>query len=202
MMLAIWDDGAWQDLLALAGIAVGAYLIVMWIAALMWAYRDVQTRTRDSVTQMMSLMLVAVFNLPGLLIYLVLRPKQTLAEMYDRQLEAEALLHEIQEQATCPACRRKVADDFLTCPYCRSALRTPCESCARPMMSSWVLCPYCGADHSVAEPVHHSAATEDEGASGDAAMAARQRRANTARYTPAARKPATQPADPAADTSP
>jgi len=190
MMLAIWDDGGWQDLLTLAGIAFGAYLIVMWIAALMWAYRDVQARTRDQLTQMMALLLVAVLNLPGLLIYLVLRPKQTLADMYDRQLEAEALLHELQEQATCPACRRKISDDFLACPYCRSALRTPCESCARPMMSSWVLCPYCGADRPTDEPVHHRAAFDDESAPDDATMAAPQRRANTARYTPAAPKPA------------
>jgi hypothetical protein len=190
MMLAIWDDGVWQDLLTLAGIGLGAYLVVMWIAALMWTYRDVQTRTRDQFTQMMSLLLVAVFNLPGLLIYLVLRPKQTLADMYDRQLEAEALLHELQEQATCPACRRKVADDFLACPYCRSALRTPCESCSKPMMSSWVLCPYCGADRPTAEPAYYHAAADDESAPGDAGLAAPQRRANTARYTPAAPKPA------------
>jgi len=201
MLLAIWDDGVWQDALTLAAIVVGAYLVVMWIAALVWTYRDVQTRTADPFTQVISLVMVAVFNLPGLLLYLILRPKNTLAELYDRQLEAEALLQEIQEQATCPACRRKVADDFLSCPYCRSALRTPCENCSKPLSAGWVICPFCGADRSSAAPAAARVVATTEPAPGDdAASPARPRRASTARYTPPApAKPAPAPADQATE---
>jgi len=81
MMLAIWDSGAWQDLLVVAGIVVGAYLLVMWIAALVWTYRDAQSRSRDPFTQNIGLLLVLVFNFPGLLLYLVLRPRDTLLEI-------------------------------------------------------------------------------------------------------------------------
>ncbi|MDP9236428.1 MAG: zinc ribbon domain-containing protein [Chloroflexota bacterium] len=205
MLLAVWDDGVWQDLALLAGIAVGAYLLVMWIAALLWTYRDVQTRTRDPFTQVMSVVLVAVFSLPGLLLYLILRPKNTLAELYDRQLEAEALLHELQEQATCPACRRKIEDDFLSCPYCRAALRVPCDSCGKPLSSSWVLCPYCGADRVAAAPPARPALSvlppiASPQASETSSM--KLRRASTARYTPPAppAPPATAP-DTAPDAS-
>ena len=151
MLLAIWDRD-WQDLAVIAGIIVGAYLIVMWIAALVWTYRDSVSRSRDSLTQTVALVLVLVFNLPGLLLYLILRPKQTLAETYDRQLEAEALLHELQEQATCPRCRRKIEQDFLACPYCRSALRIPCQSCGKGMAPTWVICAFCGADREESAP--------------------------------------------------
>ena len=190
MLLAIWDDGEWQDAARIAVIVLVAYLLVMWIAALVWAYRDIASRTRDPFTQTFCVLLVAVFNLPGLLLYLILRPKDTLADMYDRQLEAEALLHELQEQATCPACRRRIESDFLACPYCRTALRLSCQSCGKALSLGWVVCPYCGADRGPAEAPRAAADT------GTAAESARlPRRASTATYTPPARPPADTPAD-------
>ena len=190
MTLAIWDSFAWQDALVVAGIIVVAYLLVMWIAAIVWTYRDAQSRSRDAFTQNIGLLLVLIFNLPGLLLYLILRPHDTLLQMYDHQLEAEALLHEIQEQAVCPACRRKIEPDFVSCPYCRSALRTPCEACGRAISSTWVLCAYCGAERVDAAPPPSRAAA------GIAPMEppARARRASTATYTPPAKSQASDPA--------
>ena len=156
-------------------------------------------RTSDTFTQTIALVLVVIFNIPGLVVYLVLRPKDTLMDAYDRQLEAEALLHEIQEQATCPRCRRKVEAEFVACPYCRNSLGMPCESCGKTLTSSWVLCPYCSAER--AQPAA-PAASERGGATTKIAspeMPARPKRASTATYTPAA--PAA-PADPAAEARP
>jgi len=146
MVLAVWDDGTWQPFAAVAVIILVAYLLIMWIAAIIWTLRDVQSRTRDVYSQIISVMLVVVFNFPGLLLYLILRPKESLAEAYDRQLEAQAILHEMREQPTCPTCRRRVNEEFVACPFCRAALRVPCETCNRPLASGWVLCPFCGED--------------------------------------------------------
>lgn len=192
MALAIWDSFAWQDALVVAGIIVVSYLLVMWIAAIVWTYRDAQSRSRDPFTQNIGLLLVLIFNLPGLLLYLVLRPRDTLLEMYDHQLEAEALLHEIQEQAVCPSCRRKIEPDFVSCPYCRSALRTPCDACGRAIASTWVLCAYCGAERVEAAPAPAGSTSKPA-----FEPPARARRASTATYTPPA-KPQSPP-DPAAD---
>ncbi|MEK7693115.1 MAG: zinc ribbon domain-containing protein [Chloroflexota bacterium] len=201
MLLAIWDDGAWQDLARVAVIGVVAYLLVLWVAALVWTYRDVVSRTSDTFTQTIALVLVLLFNIPGLLLYLVLRPKDTLMDAYDRQLEAEALLHEIQEQATCPRCRRKVDQDFVACPYCRTALRTPCQSCARPMAASWVLCPYCRAERPQPAPALQQDRTAPAASSSASLeMPGRPKRASTATYTPPAQPAAASaPADPAPD---
>ena len=193
-------DGLTGDLVLVAIIGLVAYLLVLWVAALVWTYRDVVARTSDTFTQTIALVLVVVFNIPGLLVYLVLRPKDTLMDAYDRQLEAEALLHEIQEQATCPRCRRKVEAEFVACPYCRNSLGMPCESCGKTLTSSWVLCPYCSAER--AQPAAPVAASERIGATTTIAspeMPARPKRASTATYTPAA--PAA-PADPAAEARP
>lgn len=175
--MGIGLDGIWETLAQIAVILAVAYVMVLWVAALVWVYRDIASRTRDPFSQTISLIMVLVFSLPGLIVYLVLRPKQTIAEQYDRQLEAEALLHEIQEQATCPSCRRKVDDDFISCPYCRTSLRTPCESCARPLASTWVICPYCSASRTAPTPDTTDA---------DARRSRPRRPASTATYTPPA----------------
>src|SRR5574338_1362869 len=167
MLMAIWDDGTWQPIIALVVIVLVSYLLVMWVGALVWTYRDIRARTRDQLTQTVAVLVVLVFNLPGVLVYMVLRPKETLAELYDRRLGSEALLHEIQEQEACPACRRRIEDDFLACPYCRTTLRVPCEACGKALHTTWVLCPYCGADRSAPAPLR--AVPEPAPATGDVA---------------------------------
>ncbi len=194
MLLAMWDNGGWQDLLIAGGILLAAYLIVMWVASLVWVYRDIQARTSDNFTTTMCLLIVVVFNLPGLFLYLILRPKDTMSELYDRRLEAEALLSELQEQATCTACRRKVDHDFIVCPYCRSTLRSACESCGKPMNAVWVLCPYCGAERIDLAPAPSAPAAA--ASPSPPVMPARPKRASTATYTPPASQSAA-PVDPA-----
>ena len=192
-------DGIWADLARIAIIIAVAYFLVLWVAALVWTYRDIASRTRDSFSQTIALILVLVFNLPGLLVYLVLRPQETLVDAYDHQLEAEALLHEIQDQATCPSCRRKIDDDFIACPYCRTALRTPCENCSKALATTWVLCPYCASTRTpVAIASGHSGAADDQTIVLESGSRPR-RMPSTATYTPAAPAAATPPADTAAD---
>ncbi len=195
MMLAIWDDGAWEKWAILAGVVIGAYLVVMWFAALYWVYRDAMARSRDPLTHYLAVGAVLLFNLPGLLLYLIMRPKATLAERYEQQLEAEALLHEIQDQPSCPQCRRRIGEEFLTCPYCRTSLRTACEQCGRALAFGWVVCPYCGAERAT------PAASRLREPSPEPASepAARLRRASTATYTPSAKPPDTAAPEAAAD---
>jgi hypothetical protein len=183
MVLAIWDDVAWRDVGIMAAIVFAVYLAVMWIAALYWVYRDAMARSRDPIAHYLAVGAVALFNLPGLLLYLILRPKSTLTERYEQQLEAEALLHEIQDQPSCPQCRRRIGEDFLTCPYCRASLRVACESCARALAFGWVVCPYCGVERAMP-------ALEPARSRGDVSTAPEpiaRRRASTATYTPPAK---------------
>jgi len=196
MTLAIWDDGVWQDAALIAAIVLIAYVAVMWVAALVWTYRDIQARTRDVTAHMTAVAVVFLFNLPGLLLYLILRPKETLAESYDRRLEAEALLHELREQPTCPTCRRRVAEEFVACPYCRAVLRTACEACGKGLASGWVICPFCGTERTQPAAPRASAAADPAAA---ADQPTRIRRASTATHTPPASARQQPPADPAID---
>ena len=142
-----WPGGSIESTAKLAGLIIASYLLVLWLSALVWTYRDVRSRTNDQTSQVIAVLLVALFNVPGLLVYLVIRPQAPLADSYERSLESEAILHELQLAATsCHNCRRPIEDDFMVCPYCRSVLREPCRSCSKLVRTTWSACPFCAIE--------------------------------------------------------
>lgn len=146
MSLLEWPGGTWEATLRLVLTIVGIYLGTLWVAILVWTYRDIRQRTRDPFLQTLSVLLVLLLFLPGHWLYLILRPRYTLAELYERSLEEEALLQELDTHKACPTCKRRVQDDFLICPSCRTQLKEPCRGCGRPLAYAWVACPFCGLD--------------------------------------------------------
>ncbi len=148
-----WPGGSLESALRLGGLILLSYALVLWFSAIIWTYSDVRHRTSDQVSQLIAVLLVAVFNVPGLVIYLVIRPQATIADPYERSLESEAILHELQLTAnSCQTCRRPVDDDFNICPHCRTTLRESCRNCARSIRTSWVACPYCATDRPIPVP--------------------------------------------------
>jgi RNA polymerase subunit RPABC4/transcription elongation factor Spt4 len=122
----------------------GAFLAALWLALIVWTWRDIRSRARDPLAQVLAVLVVAVLNLPGVLVYLILRPAHTLEEEYQRTLEEEALLASIEDQTLCPGCERRVRDDWQVCPNCHTKLKKSCQSCKRLMELPWNICPYCG----------------------------------------------------------
>lgn len=129
-------------ILVQTGFAV-AFLAALWVALVIWTYRDVRTRVRDRFVHILAAVLVALLNLPGLIVYLVLRPPQTLDEEYQQTLEEEALLQSIEEHTNCPGCDRHVGDGWVVCPTCQTRLRKACHECGKLMELSWNICPFC-----------------------------------------------------------
>ncbi|MBA2276653.1 MAG: zinc ribbon domain-containing protein [Chloroflexia bacterium] len=136
-----------QVLLALGG----AYLLALWFVLIVWTFRDIESRSRSVLTQVMSTLLVVLFWVPGMMLYWVLRPKQTLDDTYQRSLEEEYLLQDLEELPVCPTCQHFVQDDFRLCPHCQTELRDPCIQCNRLIDLRWDLCPYCGSDQDKGE---------------------------------------------------
>lgn len=130
-------------LLILTAWAAG-FLAALWLALIFWTYRDIKARARDPLSRILAVLVVAVLFLPGILIYLILRPGQTLEEEYQITLEEEALLQAIEENPLCPGCGRKVKEDWSICPNCHTKLRKNCHHCGRLMELPWNICPYCG----------------------------------------------------------
>ena len=120
-----------------------------------WTFRDIRARSRDVLAQILATLLVIALPIVGLVVYLMLRPRETLADAYERSLEQEALLQAIEEPEICPGCGQRVRGDYLYCPSCHTRLKQACPECGRPLHMRWSLCPYCGASVApqVLEPV-------------------------------------------------
>ena len=123
---------------------LGAYLFALYLGLVVWTFKDIHARSRDVLAQIMATLLVAVFTVPGWLIYLLLRSRTTLAEEYERSLTEEAMLQDLDEQHLCPECQRRIEPDFTLCPNCHHELRAHCASCGRLLNLNWDVCPYCG----------------------------------------------------------
>ena len=135
--------GSLAGLLGIVAFFFVAFVVIFWISLVFWTWRDVRSRTQDVILQITATVLVAVFNIGGLFIYMIVRPRQTLAELYERQLEEESLLAEMTERQTCPTCHYRVDGDFQICPSCGTKLRRPCPRCEHLLELKWNVCPYC-----------------------------------------------------------
>ena len=151
---------ALQVLLALGG----AYLIATLFVLAVWTYRDIEARSKNVATQIFSTLLSVFFWIPGVLLYMMLRPKETLDEAYQRSLEEEYLLQDLQELPLCPTCNHFVHDDWQLCPHCNTQLREPCTTCHHLVDLRWDICPYCGQEqeaHEAHAPSQKETASKD-----------------------------------------
>lgn len=123
---------------------LGALLAAVWLSLVIWTFRDMRLRSRDPFAQLLAAVVVAALPGAGLIVYLILRPPETLAEAYERALEEEALLQEIEERPACPGCSRTVQPNWILCPHCHTRLRKVCPDCNALMELQWNLCPFCG----------------------------------------------------------
>ena len=123
---------------------VGAFSLALWISLIIWTWRDVRQRSRDIFAIMLATLMVVIFGPLGLILYFLLRPPVTLAELYERSLEEEALLQDLEERPRCPGCSRQVKDEWLICPDCHTTLKKVCPSCRQGLNLNWNVCPFCG----------------------------------------------------------
>jgi RNA polymerase subunit RPABC4/transcription elongation factor Spt4 len=122
----------------------GAFLAALWLSLIVWTYRDIRARARDPLGRILAVLVVAVLFLPGIVVYLILRPPRTLEDEYQHTLEEEALLQSIEEIPVCPGCARRIQPTWKICPNCHTRLKKTCHQCGKLMELPWNLCPFCG----------------------------------------------------------
>ena len=124
------------------------YVVLLWLGTAYWAFRDMQARSENPILPYFASALIIFFTpllfLFAVVLYLIVRPRETLAEVYERSLAEESLLAEVETNELCPVCRERVHGDWLVCPNCRTRLHRVCPSCNRLADPAWPLCAYCG----------------------------------------------------------
>jgi len=82
--------------------AIAFYFVLLWAATAYWAYRDLQTRTTNPVAPYLAAALIIIFTpilfLFGVIVYRILRPRETVGEANERALAEEAMMVEIEAQ--------------------------------------------------------------------------------------------------------
>jgi RNA polymerase subunit RPABC4/transcription elongation factor Spt4 len=130
--------------------AIAIYIIVLWLASAYWAFRDLQHRTSNPVLPYLAASLIVLFTpiffLLGVVIYKLIRPAERIGEVNERQLAEEALLAEVEAIHSCPTCHRRVHDEWIICPTCRTRLNRVCPNCGKLVGLDWSLCAWCGKD--------------------------------------------------------
>ena len=132
-----------DDIFLLVIVIAGVLVAAFWLAMIIWAYRDMRARSRDPLAQVLVAVLVGLLSIPGFLIYIMLRPRETLSEAYERTLEEEALLQEIEDKPNCPSCGQRVQHDWQACPHCHARLKKACTHCDYLLEIPWNICPHC-----------------------------------------------------------
>ncbi len=82
-------------LLRNASAICGAAAALLLFSLAVWTWRDVSARSRDLWMRVGALLLVLVLNVFGLIVYMLLRPRDTLSERYEREMIEELLAREI-----------------------------------------------------------------------------------------------------------
>ena len=125
---------------------LGAFLFAFWVAMGIWTFNDIRSRTRDWLAIGLASLMVLVFPLVGLVLYVMVRPRETLADVFDRALEEESLLRELESTLSCYKCGIPVQESWNFCSNCHSQLRYACSNCGKAMRHEWDICVNCGAD--------------------------------------------------------
>ena len=88
--------------LTIALALIAAFFAALWAAGAVWAYQDIRARTQDIYVQLFAALLVLILGPFGAVLYLILRPRETLDDTYLRVLQEEAILREMNTNGRSP----------------------------------------------------------------------------------------------------
>jgi hypothetical protein len=130
--------------------AIAIYLVILWIATAYWAFRDIQQRSDNAILPYLVaagiILFTPVFFIFAVWVYKIIRPHEKIGEVWERNLAEEALLAEVEAIRHCPSCERRVNEEWIICPTCRTRLNRVCPNCSRLVGLDWSLCAWCGKD--------------------------------------------------------
>ena len=119
-------------------------LVVFWLVIIGWVWVDSSERTSKKGLKVGYILLVIFFNIFGLIIYLIIRPSETIEEIYWEDLERRYLKYETSELGDCPRCGSQLYPGYVFCINCGYRLKVKCPQCGVLIDKDHVFCEYCG----------------------------------------------------------
>lgn len=119
-------------------------LVVFWLVIIGWVWVDSSERTSKKGLKIGYILLVIFFNIFGLIIYLIIRPSETIEEIYWEDLERRYLKYETSELGDCPRCGSQLYPGYVFCTNCGYRLKVKCTQCGVLIDKDHVFCEYCG----------------------------------------------------------
>lgn len=126
------------------GTIIGVLLFIFWFVLVGWVWIDSGERTSDVRIRVVYLLLVIVLNIPGLIIYLIVRPSETIEDIYWADLERRYLKYETAELGDCPKCGSQLYPGYQFCANCGYDIKMKCPNCEVLIPKTSEFCPYCG----------------------------------------------------------
>jgi uncharacterized Zn finger protein (UPF0148 family) len=126
---------------------IGAVVIVIglvfWIVVSSWIWIDADERTTSKWMRIFYLV-IGIVPVLGWIIYLIIRPPETIDEIYWGDLERRYLKYEAKDLGDCPKCGTQLYPGYVYCPNCGERIKRKCSSCGMYVDLEYKYCPYCG----------------------------------------------------------
>ncbi|MBM3312126.1 MAG: zinc-ribbon domain-containing protein [Candidatus Aminicenantes bacterium] len=139
----------WVGFVGLFGIAV----LVFWIVAMVWVYRDAESR---GMAGAIWALVVFFGHFAGFIVYLLVRSGRPVvaprapsapapgAPAGSPPIPPFAAPSAPPKPAACSKCGKPVSKDHAFCPFCGEKLRPACPKCGASAEPAWKACPSCG----------------------------------------------------------
>ena len=119
-------------------------LVVFWLVLIGWVWIDSGERTSNLTIRIVYLALVLILNIPGLIIYLIIRPSETIDQIYWADLERRYLKYETSELGDCSKCGGQLLPGYVFCTNCGNEIKKKCPNCSVMISKGSKFCAYCG----------------------------------------------------------
>ncbi len=118
--------------------------VVFWIVVLDWVWMDSGERTTNKKARVIYVLLVLFLNIFGWIIYLIVRPSQTIEQIYWADLERRYLKYETAELGDCIKCGAQLYPGYTFCPKCGLEIKNKCRACGMYIEKDSEYCAFCG----------------------------------------------------------
>jgi hypothetical protein len=136
-------DGVANTNFNIVGTVILAVSIIFWLVVTSWIWVDSDERT---TSKWMRIFYVFIGLIPilGWIIYLIVRPSETIDEIYWGDLERRYLKYEAKDLGDCPRCDTQLYPGYIFCPNCKKRIKRKCSNCEVYVDLEHKYCPNCG----------------------------------------------------------